>query len=67
MSEVLQTTDDRVQEVLLFADGSFKTVQRSTATATVTIDDEQPYVPDNGAEPIVKTEPVCGSFHAALS
>ena len=56
MSEVLQATDDRVQEVDISADGTFKAVKRQTHTVTETIDDEEPYV----AEPIVKTEAVSG-------
>ncbi|KAH7700905.1 Siz1p [Aphelenchoides avenae] len=58
MSEVLRDIDDRMQEVEVFADGSFKAVQRTTPTEAEIIDDEDPYVPDpdSDTEPIVKAE-----------
>ncbi|KAH7714930.1 endothelial zinc finger protein induced by tumor necrosis factor alpha [Aphelenchoides avenae] len=54
--EVLRATDDSVQEVEVFADGSFKAVQRAAPTEMATIDDDEPYVPSSGTDPTVKTE-----------
>ncbi|KAH7710759.1 siz1p [Aphelenchoides avenae] len=58
MSDVLRATEDCVQEVEVFADGTFKAVQRTSPTKAVIIDDEDPYVPDSDSdtEPVVKAE-----------